>query len=60
MTKYKEALDNIIDAYYMRGLKKINFTPTLKQMYDMLAEHEKQNELTRQRRKLTKQKRGDL
>ena len=57
---YKEALDNIIDAYYMRGLKKKNFTPMLKAMYDMLTEHERKNAIALEKRKQKRQQRSGL
>lgn len=57
---YKEALDNIIDAYYMRGHKKKNFTPMLISMYNILVEQEKANDEAHERRKQRRQQRSGL
>lgn len=52
---YQDALDYIRNAYQARGLKRNNFTPALKDMYDLMREIEsvkdKQNAKKLERKK---------
>lgn len=55
---YQEALNEVIDSFYMACEKRKYFTPTLKRVYDILRAQEIASEEKSKRRKLRKLERG--
>lgn len=56
---YQEALNEVIDSFYMAREKRKYFTPTLKRVYDILRAQETVSEAKSERHRLRKQQRGE-
>jgi len=55
---YQEALNEIIDSFYMGHEKRKFFTPTLKRVYNILRAQEIASDVKSERHRLRKLERG--